>query len=136
MCDVDVISQEDLITYESLVREDTREYSNLVDSNRWEPANSKEKSQYQPLLLKAYTVVIDQSISKDLKQVYFKIRRSVNGGGSRGGSSARSYMTCNKCGKKGHLSKDYRSKGYGSDGNPPKKSANELQEWVTKKPAV
>ena len=86
--------------------------------------------------MKAYTVVIEQYIKEALKKVDLKIHHSGNGSGSGGGSSARSYMTCNKCGKKGHLSKDYRSKGNGSDGNPPKKSANELQEWVTKKPAV
>ena len=28
------------------------------------------------------------------------------------------------------------SNGTGSSGNPPKKSANELPEWVTKNPAV
>ena len=44
-CDMDVISQEDLITYESLVQEATRQYHDLVDSKWWEPAISKEKSQ-------------------------------------------------------------------------------------------
>ena len=33
--DMNVISQEDLITYESLVQEATREYRDLVDSKRW-----------------------------------------------------------------------------------------------------
>ena len=32
--DMDVLSQEDIITYESLVQEATREYRNLVDSKR------------------------------------------------------------------------------------------------------
>ena len=36
VCDMDVISQEDLITYESLVKKVTREYRDLVDSKRWE----------------------------------------------------------------------------------------------------
>ena len=45
-------------------------------------------------------------------------------------------MTCHKCGKKGHINKYCRSKGNDSSGNPPKKSANELPEWVTKKPLV
>ena len=31
VCDINVISQEDLITYESLVQEATREYRDLVD---------------------------------------------------------------------------------------------------------
>ena len=31
---MDVLSQEDLITYESLVQEDTQEYRDLVDSKR------------------------------------------------------------------------------------------------------
>ena len=35
VCDMDVISQEDLITYESLLQEATREYRNLVDSKWW-----------------------------------------------------------------------------------------------------
>ena len=34
VCDMDVISQEDLITYESLVQEATQEYRDLVDSKR------------------------------------------------------------------------------------------------------
>ena len=41
VCDMDVLSQEDLITHEYLVQEATREYSDLVDSKRWEPATSK-----------------------------------------------------------------------------------------------
>ena len=41
VCDMDVLSQEDIITYESLVQEATREYRDLVDSKRWEPATSK-----------------------------------------------------------------------------------------------
>ena len=42
VCDMDVISQEDLKTYESFVQEATLEYRNLVDSMQWEPATSKE----------------------------------------------------------------------------------------------
>ena len=34
VCDKDVISQEDLITYDSLVQEAMREYRYLVDSKR------------------------------------------------------------------------------------------------------
>ena len=45
VCDMDVISQDDLITYESLVQEATREYRDLFDPKRWEPATIKEKSQ-------------------------------------------------------------------------------------------
>ena len=110
VCDMDVISQEDLISYESLVQEATREYRDLVDSKRWEPATSKEKSQDQPSLPKAYTVAIEQPINKALNQVYLKSRRSGNGSGSGKGSSARSDITCHKCGKKGHIQKDCRSK--------------------------
>ena len=58
VCDMNALSQEDLITYESLVQEATREYRDLVDSKRWEPATSKEKSQDQHSLPKAYTVAI------------------------------------------------------------------------------
>ena len=58
VCDMDVISQKNLIKYESLVKEATREYRYLVDSNQWEPATSKEKSQYKLSLPKTYTVVI------------------------------------------------------------------------------
>ena len=61
-----VISQEDLITHESLVQEDTSEYRNIVDSKQWEPATSKEKSQEQPSLPKVYTVAIEHSIKKSL----------------------------------------------------------------------
>ena len=100
MYDIDVLSQEDLITYESLVQEATREYRNLVDSKQWELATSKRKSQDQSSLPKAYTVAIEQSINKTLKQVYFKSGRSGNGSGSGRGSSARSDITYHKCGKK------------------------------------
>ena len=131
MCDMDFISQEKIITYEFLVQEAMREYRDLVGSKRWELTTSKEKSQEQPSLPKACTVVIDQSINKALEQVDFKSRRSVNGSGSGGGSYDRSYMTCHKCGKKGHNKKNCRSKENGSGGNPPGKYPNELPEWVT-----
>ena len=131
---MDVLSQEDLITYESLVQEATREYHDLVDSKRWEPATSKKKSPDQPSLPKAYTVAIEQSINKALKQVNFKSGRSGNGSGSGKGSFAKSDGKCHKCGKKGHIQKDCKSKGNGSSGNTPKKSMNELPEWVNTKP--
>ena len=35
--------------------------------------------------------------------------------------------------KRGHIKKDFRSTGNGSSGNTPKKSINELPEWVTRK---
>ena len=41
VCDMDVIIPDELITYESLIQEDTREYRNLVDSKLWEPATGK-----------------------------------------------------------------------------------------------
>ena len=41
VCDMDALSQEYLITYESLVQEATREYRNLVDLKRWEQVTSK-----------------------------------------------------------------------------------------------
>ena len=97
-----------------------------MDSKWWEPAIRKENSQEQPSLLKAYTVVIEQSIKKALKKVDFNSRHSVNVSGSGGGLSTKSNTTCHKFGKKGHLNKDYRSKVNGSVGNPPKKSVNEL----------
>ena len=107
-----------------------------MDSKQWEPATSKEKSQDQPSLQRAYTVSIEQSINKALKQVDLKSCRSENNSGCGRGSSARSDITCHKCGKKGHTQKDCRSTGNGCFGNTPKKSTNELPEWVTKKPAV
>ena len=60
VCDMGVISPEELITYESLVQEATREYHNIVNSKRWEPATGKEKSQEQPSLPKAYIVDIEK----------------------------------------------------------------------------
>ena len=76
VCDMYFLSQEDIITYESLVQESTREYLDLVDSKQWETATSKENSQDQPSLPKVYTVAIEQSIKKALKQVDFKSRSS------------------------------------------------------------
>ena len=136
VCDMDVIPQEYLITYKSLVQEATQEYLNIVDSKRWEPATIKEKSQDQPSLPKSYNVAIDQSINKDLEQVDFKICHGENGSGSGRGSYARSDITCHKCGKKGHIQKDCKSKGNGSGENSPKNSTNELPYWVNKKPVV
>ena len=48
LCDMDFISQEELINYESLVQKATCEYRNIVDKKMWEPATGKEKSQDQP----------------------------------------------------------------------------------------
>ena len=69
---------------------------------------------------------IEQLINKALKKVDFKSRRSGNGSGSGIGSSARSDITCHKCGKKVHIKKDCRSTDIGSSGNIPKNSINEL----------
>ena len=110
---MDVLSQEYLISYESLVQEATREYRNLVDSNRWEPATSKEKSQDQPSLPKTYNVVIERSTNKALDQIGFKSRRSENVSGSGRGSSAMSDITCHKCGKKSHFPLTCSLSGYG-----------------------
>ena len=71
---MDVISQEELITYEPLplVQEATREYQNTVDSKLWEMVTIRENSQDQPALPKSYTVYIEQPINKALEQVDFK----------------------------------------------------------------
>ena len=79
---------------------------------------------------------IGKLIKNDLKQVDFKSRHSGNISGSGIRSSASSDITCHKCGKKGHIQKDCRSKANGSNGNSSKKSINELPEWVTRKPIV
>ena len=63
-----------------------------------------------------------------------KSHSSGNDSGSRKGSFAKSDGKCHKCSKKGHIQKDCKSKGNGSSGNTPKKSMNELPEWVTTKP--
>ena len=107
-----------------------------MDSKRWEPDTSKEKSQDQPSLPKAYTVAIEQSINKASKQVDFKSQSSGNGSGSGRGSYARSDKTCHKCGKKGHIQKDCGSKANGSSGKSSKKPTYELPEWITRKPVV
>ena len=114
VCDMNALSQEDLVTYESLVQEARQKYRDLVDAKQWEPATSREKSQDQPLLPKAYTVAIEQSINKALKQVDFRILRSGNVSGSGKGSSARSDRTFHKFVKKVHIQKDCRSKVNGS----------------------
>ena len=69
---MDVISQEDFITHESLVQEATQEYRGIVYSKRWEPATRKEKSQDEPSLPKAYNIVIELSINKGLNHFDFK----------------------------------------------------------------
>ena len=52
VCDLDVMQFEELITYESLVKEAMREYHNLANYKWWEPASGKEKYQYEPSILK------------------------------------------------------------------------------------
>ena len=76
VCEMDFISPEELITYETLVQEATFKYSNIINSNRWEPATVKEKSQDQPSLPRACTMAIENLADKDLKQVDFKSRHS------------------------------------------------------------
>ena len=93
VCNRDVISQEDIITYESLLQYATQEYRDLVDSKRWETAISKEKYQDQPSLLKSYTMALEQLINKALNQVYFRRQHSGNVSDYGRGPSARSYIT-------------------------------------------
>ena len=81
-------------------------------------------------------MAIEQYINKALKHVDFKSRRIGNGIGSIRESSARSYITCHTCGKRGHIKKDCRSMGNGFSGNTPKKYINKLPEWVTRNPVV
>ena len=71
-------------------------------------------------------MAIEQSINEALKQVYFKSRRSGNVVVFERGSFARSDITCHKCGKRGYIYKDCRSKGNGSSKKSPKKSTNGL----------
>ena len=81
-------------------------------------------------------MAIEQLVNKALKKVYFKSRCSGNGSRSGGRSSVKSNVTCHKCGNKGHVQKNCRSKGTGYIRNPPKKYTNEIPEWVAKKPVV
>ena len=45
-------------------------------------------------------------------------------------------MIVHKCGKKGHLKREGRSKGNDYSGNPSNKYINYLPEWVTNKTVV
>ena len=94
----------------------------------------KWKDGHYDSLTKSYTVAIEQLINKALKQGYFKSLLSGNGSGSGKGSFARSDGKCHRCDKKGHIQKYCRSKANGSNGSTPKKSINELPEWVTRNP--
>ena len=76
VCGMDVISLEDIITYESLVQDYMREYRNIVDSNQWKPTDSKENYQDEPLLLKTSTVSIEDPFNKTIEKMYFKIRHN------------------------------------------------------------
>ena len=60
VCDMDVISTEELCTYDYLVQYITCEYCNLVYSKRWEPDIGKDKYQDQTFLTKEYTVAIEK----------------------------------------------------------------------------
>ena len=61
------------------------EYYNIVNIKWWEPATSKEKFQYQTLILKACTVAIGQYVNKDLNKVDLNIYKSGNGSNYGGG---------------------------------------------------
>ena len=52
------------------------EYCNVVDSNQWEPTDNKEKSKYDPLILKASTVAIEDQVNNIVEKVYFKIQNN------------------------------------------------------------
>ena len=53
LCDLDVISPEEIITYDSFVQEATSKYYDHVNPKRWETATGKEKSQDKLSLMKA-----------------------------------------------------------------------------------
>ena len=81
---MDVISPEEIITYEFLVQGATHKYGNIVDSEQWGTATGNKKSKYHHSLPKSYTMVIEKYLKKALKQVDFKSRHSINCGGSGG----------------------------------------------------
>ena len=89
VCDMDIISPEELISYESLVQDSKLLYWYPVSSNRWEPVKSKDKFQDQPSLPKSHNLAIDHLVNKNLKQVDFKSHRSGNGSGYGGGPSVK-----------------------------------------------
>ena len=61
---MEVIQPEDLITYESLVQEDTCEYYDIVNSKQWGSDVNKEKSHYHTSPTKTYTASTKKSVIK------------------------------------------------------------------------
>ena len=109
VCDEDVVRPDEIITYWSLVQQYMREYRNIVDSERWEPTGSKKKFQDEPLLLKYFTVTIEDSVNKTVKKVYCKIRHNGKDDNSVSGLSTNSVVACHKFGKKGYIKKNFKS---------------------------
>ena len=115
-------------------------FENTYDSrfNLWDTQKYKEVMEFvkKPLLcdkdvthtndittygLLAQEYLREYSNIVNSKQVDFKSRRSGNDSGSGKRSFTSSDRKCHKCGKKGHIKKDCRSKIHGSSGNTPKK---------------
>ena len=46
------------------------------------------------------------------------------------------HVVCHKCGKKGPIQRDCKSKGDGSSGNQSEKYTNDLTDWVIKKSII
>ena len=136
LCDKDVIQNDDIITHGFLAQESLQEYSNIVNSNRWEPTDIKKISKNESLLLMASTKAIESPVNKNLENVYCKVCHKGKDNKSGVGSSTKSYETCNNCGKKCHLKRNFKSNRNGSNGGLSKTSTIKLPIWVTKNPMI
>ena len=103
VCDEDVIQPDDISNYGSPVQEAIREQRNIFESKRWEPTDNKKNYKYEYLLLMNFTVEIEDTVNKTAHNFYFKIHHKGRDNRSGVGSSTKSVVTCNKCGKKFHM---------------------------------
>ena len=72
----DVIQPGDIIAYGSLVQQAVGEYHKFFDSKQWEHTDIKEKSQDEPLPMKAPTGEIKKTATKTANHIYLNIRHS------------------------------------------------------------
>ena len=71
-----------------------------------------------------------------MNKVYCKILHKGKDDKSGVGSSTKSDVTCQNCGKRGHLKRNFKSNRNGSSGGLSKTSTRKVPKWFTKKPVI
>ena len=84
---IESLRDDELFTYEDLLKDFTEQYRMLVDSGRWTLSSCKKSN--KPQLPAAYVSAINKSVGSALKEAGF--------------SKGRSNLTCSNCKIKGQI---------------------------------